>query len=166
MKKVLTLTLLAALLLSACEKEDASKTSQEPSRNRVITLPANEKTGNSSLLLAICIGHNANGCTGCVWEDGKWYHVDCMGEGNYCATTAAVQFQINGPVFSATTTDTFDLTSEDFFLMPDRSLDYMDDKGNPIYLNIPAQMVYRDSTTLQFTFTGLFFSTLPAYEND
>lgn len=71
MKKVLTLTLLAALLLGACEKEDTSKTSQEPSRNRVITLPANEKTGNSSLLLAICIGHNANGCTGCVWEDGK-----------------------------------------------------------------------------------------------
>ena len=54
MKKVLTLTLLAALLLGACEKEDTSKTSQEPSRNRVITLPANEKTGNSSLLLAIC----------------------------------------------------------------------------------------------------------------
>ena len=33
-------------------------------------------------------------------------------------------------------------------------------------VNIPSQMVYRDSTTLQFTFTGLFFSTLPAYEND
>jgi hypothetical protein len=42
----------------------------------------------------------------------------------------------------------------------------MDDKGNPIYLNIPSQMVYRDSTTLQFTFTGLFFSTSPVYEND
>ena len=89
-----------------------------------------------------------------------------MGDGNYCATTAAVQFQINGPVFSATTTDTFDLTTENFFLMPNRSLDYTDDKNNHYYLNIPAQMVYRDTATLQFTFTGLFFSNSPAYEND
>ena len=166
MKKVLTLTLLATLMFGACEKEDTSKTSLEPSRNRVITLPANEKTGNSSLQLAICIGQSANGCTGCVWEDGKWYHVDCMGEGNYCSTSASVQLQQAGYTINAVTTDTFDLTSEDFFLMPDRSLDYTDDKNNHYYLNIPSQMVYRDSTTLQFTFTGLFFSTLPAYENE
>ena len=166
MKKVLTLTLLTTLLLGACEKEDTSKTSYEPSRNRVVTLHNDGKTGNSSLLLALAIGHSRKGCPGCAMVNNQLVHIDCMGNGNYCETTAAVQFQINGPVFSATTTDTFDLTSEDFFLMPDRSLDYMDDKGNPIYLNIPSQMVYRDSTTLQFTFTGLFFSTSPAYEND
>ncbi len=89
-----------------------------------------------------------------------------MGQGHYCATTAAVQLQQAGYTINAVTTDTFDLTSEDFFLMPDRSLDYVDDKNNHYYLNIPAQMVYRDSTTLQFTFTGLFFSEGPAYEND
>ena len=166
MKKVLTLTLLATLLFGACEKEDTSKKSLEPSRNRVITLPANEKTGNTSLLLAICIGHSANGCPGCVWEDGKYHHVNCMGEGNYCASSAAVQLQQAGSTINATTTDTFDLTSENFFLMPNRSLDYVDEKNNHYYLNIPAQMVYRDSTTLQFTFTGLYFSEGPAYEND
>ena len=89
-----------------------------------------------------------------------------MGHGNYCATSAAVQLQQAGYTINAVTTDTFDLTSEDFFLMPDRSLDYTDDKNNHYYLNIPGQMVYRDSTTLQFTFTGLFFSNSPAYEND
>ena len=160
------MALLAILILGACEKEDSPKATYQQSPNRVIVVPNSGKTGISTLLLAISIGHPAEGCNGCVLEDGKFIHINCMGEGNYCATSAAVQFQINGPVFSATTTDTFDLTSEDFFLMPDRSLDYMDDKGNPIYLNIPAQMVYRDSTTLQFTFTGLFFSTSPAYEND
>ncbi|MBR6132141.1 MAG: hypothetical protein IKQ20_09830 [Bacteroidales bacterium] len=166
MKKIMTMALLAILILGACEKEDSPKATYQQSPNRVIVVPNSGKTGISTLLLAISIGHPAEGCNGCVLEDGKFIHINCMGEGNYCATSAAVQFQINGPVFSATTTDTFDLTSEDFFLMPDRSLDYMDDKGNPIYLNIPAQMVYRDSTTLQFTFTGLFFSTSPAYEND
>jgi hypothetical protein len=67
---------------------------------------------------------------------------------------------------TATTTDTFDLTSEDFFLMPDRSLNYTDEKGRRIFLNIPEQLVYRDTATLQFTFTGLFFSDGPAYTND
>ena len=148
MKKVMTMALLAVLILGACEKEDTQTATRQQKHNRVVALPSDGKTGDS-FLLQMCIGHDGKNCNGCV-----------------CATSAAVQFQINGPVFSATTTDTFDLTSEDFFLMPDRSLDYMDDKGNPIYLNIPGQMVYRDSTTLQFTFTGLFFSEGPAYEND
>ena len=159
------MALLAVLILGACEKEDSPKATHQQSPNRVILSPENNRTGNSVILM-MNIGHDGRTCNGCVLEGGQLTHVDCMGDGNYCATSAAVQFQLNGPVFSATTTDTFDLTSEDFFLMPDRSLDYMDDKGNPIYLNIPGQMVYRDSTTLQFTFTGLFFSTSPAYEND
>ncbi len=71
-----------------------------------------------------------------------------------------------GTAITATTTDTFDLTSEDFFLMPDRSLDYVDEKGSHIFLNIPEQVVYRDTATLQFTFTGLFFTNTPAYSND
>ena len=165
MKKVMTMALLAILILGACEKEDTQTATRQQKHNRVVALPSDGKTGDS-FLLQMCIGHDGKYCNGCVMYNGRLVHANCMGEGNYCATSAAVQFQINGPIFSATTTDTFDLTSEDFFLMPDRSLDYMDDKGNPIYLNIPAQMVYRDSTTLQFTFTGLFFSTSPAYEND
>jgi hypothetical protein len=71
-----------------------------------------------------------------------------------------------GTAITATTTDTFDLTSEDFFLMPDRSLDYVDEKGSHIFLNIPEQVVYRDTATLQFTFTGLFFSEIAAYSNN
>ena len=98
--------------------------------------------------------------------DGHIFHVDCMGNGNYCATIAAVQLQQIGTAVTATTTDTFDLTSEDFFLMPDRSLECVDEKENRIFLNIPEQMVYRDTTTLQFTFTGLFFSETAEYSNN
>ena len=89
-----------------------------------------------------------------------------MGQGDYCATASVVQLQQIGTSVTAITTDTFGLTSLDFFLMPDRSLNYTDEKGNRIFLNIPGQMVYRDSTTLQFTFTGLFFSDRAAYSND
>jgi hypothetical protein len=89
-----------------------------------------------------------------------------MGYGHFCAFTASVQLQQTGTAVTATTTDTFGLTSLDFFLMPNRSLDYEDEKGNHIFLNIPGQMVYRDTATLQFTFTGLFFSERAAYSND
>jgi hypothetical protein len=34
-----------------------------------------------------------------------------------------------------------------------------------MYLNIPEQLVFRDTATLQFTFTGLFFTDAPEYTN-
>ena len=165
MKKVWTMALLAVLILGACEKENTKNAVHQQSRNRVILSSEYGKTGNS-IILMMDIGHDGKTCTGCVLQGGQLIHKNCMGHGNYCATSAAVQLQQAGYTINAVTTDTFDLTSEDFFLMPDRSLDYMDDKNNHYYLNIPGQMVYRDSTTLQFTFTGLFFSEAAGYEND
>ena len=72
----------------------------------------------------------------------------------------------SGADVTAVTVDTFDLTSENFFAMPDRSLEYIDANNEKIYLNIPAQTVYRDTATLQFTFTGLYFSSTAAYSNN
>ena len=153
MKKVLTLTLLAATLLGACEKESKMAGANQPSPNRVVVIPSDGKTASATILVSQ-IGHDGKTCK------------DCMGEGHYCAFAASVQLQQVGTAVTATTTDTFGLTSEDFFLMPSRSLDYEDEKENHIFLNIPGQMVYRDTATLQFTFTGLFFSERAAYSND
>ena len=165
MKKVLTLTLFAALLLGACEKEEKQTATYKQTRNRVITLSNDEKTGSSTYLLTLGLGHSGKDCNGCVMVRGHLIHVNCMGTGDDCLTTATVQLQQIGTAVTATTADTFDLTSEDFFLMPDRSLEYVDEKENHIFLNIPGQMVYRDTATLQFTFTGLFFSETAAYSN-
>ena len=61
----------------------------------------------------------------------------------------------------------WNLTTEDYFNMPDRSLTVLDAPSEDRrYLNIPAQMVYRDSVTKQFTFMGLFFSNTAAYTNN
>ena len=89
-----------------------------------------------------------------------------MGDDHICLTSAAVSLNQVGADLTATTTDTFGLTSEDFFNMPDRSLNYTDENNNRIFLNIPAQLVCRDTATKQFTFTGLFFSNTAAYTND
>ena len=164
MKRVLTLAVLAAMLLGACEKQNGSVEMRHPSPNRVFVIPSDGKTASTTMIVSQ-IGHEAKDCPGCVLFDGEMIHLDCMGFGNYCRFVSAVQLQQVGTTVTATTTDTFGLTSLDFFLMPDRSLNYTDEKGNRIFLNIPAQMVYRDTATLQFTFTGLFFSETAAYSN-
>ncbi len=167
MKEVKTTSVIlicCAILLGSfsCRHETASVID---SGNRVIPMQTGKKTANEYMCI-VSLGHDANGCPGCVLVQGKYMHFDCQGRGNACRVTAAVTLNQIGTDITATTTDTFGLTSEDFFLMPDRSLNYTDEKGNRIFLNIPGQMAYRDTTTLQFTFTGLFFTNVPEYSND
>ncbi len=50
--------------------------------------------------------------------------------------------------------------------MPSRSFALEIDEGVYSYLNIPAQLVYRDQATRQFTFTGLSFTGRPLYGNN
>ena len=90
-----------------------------------------------------------------------------MGFGYTCSLVSSITMQQTGTTITATTTDTFGLTSENFFAMPARSLYYYtEDNNNIVYLNIPEQLVYRDTATLQFTFTGLFLTNVPEYSND
>ena len=110
------------------------------------------------------VGHDGSKCPGCVIESGQFIHVNCQGDGNLCNITTSVTLQQVGAAITATTTDTFGLTSLDFFNMPARSLS-TGESGNNAYLNIPAQLVERDTATLQFTFTGLFYTNKPEYNN-
>lgn len=166
MKKLLSLTILAAMMMFAtCEKVNREIELYQPSLNRVEVIPLDSKTASITMFVSQ-IGHDGKNCPGCILNNGNLIHVDCMGDGHYCRLASAVQLQQVGTAITATTTDTFDLTTEDFFLMPDRSLNYTDEKGHRIFLNIPRQMVYRDTATRQFTFTGLFFSTTATFNND
>ena len=165
MKKLFALTLLAAILFGSCAKESIQTVMPEPSPNSIIELPDDGKKESSTFLMSAMVGHSSSNCSGCVMYNGNYVHIDCMGDGNLCEAAATVHLQQVGSAISITTTDTFNLTSGNFFLMPNRSLDYMDQSGLHTYLNIPGQLVYRDTTTLQFTFTGLFFSSKPAYGN-
>lgn len=153
-----------ALLIGclSCQKE--AKTYIDRG-NRLIPVQTGEKTG-SNYLIFVNLGHSANGCSGCIQFNGSWIHVNCQGRGDSCRTATAVTLNQVGNNLIAVTTDTFGLTSEDFFLMPDRSLNYTDENNNRMFLNIPEQLVYRDNTTKQFTFTGLFFSNTAAYSNN
>ena len=158
-KTLLGLFLLLMLFLPSCQKQ----IEPEVPDNRIINVSSDEKTGGNYLLVCF-LGHDGSKCPGCVLRDGQLIHVNCQGAGSACATSSSVTLQQVGTVITATTTDTFGLTSEDFFNMPARSLS-TGESGNNAYLNIPAQLVERDTATLQFTFTGLFYTNKPEYNN-
>ncbi|MCR4681079.1 MAG: hypothetical protein K5636_05660 [Bacteroidales bacterium] len=135
-------------------------------KNIIVVCSNGEKTGSENYTMFVNIGHQASDCkNSCVVVSGQSIHVDCQGFGHQCNTSAAVTLQQVGTAITATTTDTFGLTNEDFFNMPARSLG-TGEGGSTAYLNIPAQLVERDTATLQFTFTGLTYSAKPWYNND
>ncbi|MBQ3751271.1 MAG: hypothetical protein II865_08235 [Bacteroidales bacterium] len=157
---VVALSLSLSLLILGCQTTTEQNTN---SKNRLIPLPSYDKVGSSYLMLSE-VGHDGAKCPGCVLEGGQLIHVDCQGDGHSCTLSSNVNLFTVGGTIIAMTTDTFGLTSEDFFYMPARSLS-TPTIGPEHYLNIPAQVVYRDSAKQQFTFTGLFYSETPAYNN-
>lgn len=156
------ISFLLMLFLSGCHNQIETVTVTP--NCRILEISSDEKTGGNYLLVCY-LGHDGSKCPGCILRDGQLIHINCQGAGNACAVSTSVNLQQVGTSITATTTDTFGLTSEDFFNMPARSLATMS-IGPEHYLNIPAQLVYRDSVKLQFTFTGLFYSETPAYSND
>lgn len=151
---------LLSLTASRCQKVGETQTNW----NRVIQGEVGSK--GAGPFFVFYAGHDGTNCPGCIMMSGKLYHVDCQGVGTACAVSTRVSIDQVGSTITATTTDTFGLTNLDFFNMPARSLNYTDESNNRIYLNIPAQLVYRDEETQQFTFTGLSFSDGPMYTNE
>ena len=163
MKKTIIPVLLMLSLFSCQKTEKAQNTNHESTAVLI-----DETAKNTNYLLFFQTGHQASECKGCVTMNGISFHMECMGPGNACLNSSLMSLvQISGNNYTATTLDSTALTNEDFFNMPSRSLfvEY-DEKNNEVWLNIPAQLVYRDSVTLQFTLNGLYYSASAAYDND
>ena len=158
------MTFVALLCLSAMSCQRVEETGAW-TFNRLVLAPTEGKS-ESSFYVFMHMGHDARGCSGCVISNGHMVHVDCQGFGDKCAKSSRVALQEVEGGYTLTTLDTCGLTSEDFFNMPARSLNYVDEDNNRVYLNIPAQLVLRDTATLQFTFTGLYITESPLYTNE
>lgn len=134
--------------------------------NRLVRTDDDAKTETQYLMICL-MGHDGANCPGCITLNDKRMHIDCQGEGSACrkASAVALSYDVDNNLI-ATTVDTFGLTDLDVLNMPSRSFALEIDEGVYSYLNIPAQLVYRDSATLQFTFTGLSFTGWPLYGNN
>lgn len=170
MKKIISLGFLTVIILmTACNKVSYT--------NGYGPMPENyAKIGNSlskegePIEITYRVGHTASECNNsCVIINGEPSHIDCQGRGNACLITIVI-WPIGGqpksPSFNAVVDTVLDLTTEDFFLMPDRSLTVIGHADSTVYLNIPEQFLIRDSVTQQFTLKGLYFSDEAVYSND
>lgn len=161
--------IILGIILSGC-LISCKETKEEPNmriKSKIVPVDTNNRMA-SLFQMTTYIGHPARGCNGCVYIDGEWVHVPCMGTGDVCAVSEVVSLEEEADgSYSITTIDTTSLTSEPFFNMPDRSLCVQISFFGPsLWLNIPAQLVFRDPETGQFTFTGLFYSDYQYYSNN
>lgn len=170
MKKRNVLVLLAAsILMAACNKIDNS-VNLNPKPDYYATMNDSSKEDGNPVEITFRVGHTIEQCNGCIYSNGVLGHADCQGWGDACVITIRlwpIGGQPKGETFSAVVDTVWSLTTEDYFNMPDRSLTVLDAPSEDRrYLNIPAQMVYRDSVTKQFTFMGLFYSDKAVYTNN
>lgn len=172
MKKNIVLTFLSAVMvMAACNKVSYTSSNGPLPENYAKVDNSSSKEDGTPIEITYTVGHTASDCNNsCIVLNGVPTHADCQGRGNACKVTIVIWpigGQPKGPTFNAVVDTVWDLTLEDFFLMPARSLTVIG--ANPdttMYLNIPGQLLFRDTTTQRFTFTGLFYSSTPEYSND
>ena len=157
--------LLLAMTISfmSCEKRDSLTIDSEHWAQEI---PSAKKTGTLYSIGTLC-GHTASECGGNCIPPPIGGHADCQGYGTHCAKSATILVEsVTSTLYTATTQDSTDLTSEEFFNMPARSLyTGLDNSGAPRWLNIPAQLSIRDSVTRLFTFNGVYFTQQQVYKN-
>lgn len=171
MNKIIPVAFLTAVvLMTACNKID-NNANKDPKPNNYATVGNSFSKEDRPIEITYRVGHNGSECNySCIISNGVPSHVDCQGLGDACLVTIwiwPIGGQPKGETFNVMVDTVWGLTTEDFFNMPNRSLTVLDAPSeNQAYLNIPAQLVYRDSLTHQFTFTGLFYSDKAAYCNN
>jgi len=161
MKKTL-FYFLCVLLFFACSKKETMEMAVFAKSNSAQLL-SDEK--EMIFYVAMRVGHQSEGCEGCVTTGGTPHHVDCKGYGTYCAVSAAITLAADGGegYYSGIVLNPDEFCNDDFFFMPERSLYIEESKGR--FLNIPEQMSYKDEETGTFTFYDIFFSDNQIFEN-
>lgn len=160
----LSLFMFLVVVLVSCSRDS------ENSKNDNICFFQKDQTKSSSVIsCSLKVGHDAKDCNNsCLVVNGHRIHIDCQGAVRKCIVRVSLQLEtISDNHYTATTIDTLELTDQDVFNMPARSMCVEPDvNGKSIWLNIPAQLVIRDSVTRQFTLTGLNYTNYKYYNND
>jgi len=172
MKNNLVVILVMSLMvMSACDKTIRSNSCRSLPENYAMFGEALSKEGGKPIEITYRVGHTASDCNNsCIIANGVPSHADCQGAGNACVVVIRlwpIGGQPKGEAFNMVVDTLWEPTSGNFFNMPARSLTVLDNPDvTTRFLNIPAQLLERDSLTQQFMFNGLFFSDTAAYNND
>lgn len=153
-----------SVLFHSCN--DAIK--HQTTKEHVATLVSPSAKSYSDYVISTYCGHDPRMCNNaCITVGGIPTHVPCQGYGNLCTLNFTLRVSSDNNNYIGTTLDSTALTNDDFYYFPSRSLlvDW-DDNKNEIWLNIPAQIAYRDSVSRQFTLSGLSYTNTPNYPNN
>jgi len=168
-RNIFFISIMVAVIITSCDKTSVSNLNRPMTENYATMGESSSKESGKPIEITYSVGHDISECNGCIYINGELGHADCQGFGDACVIRIRlwpIGGQATSTPFSAVVDTLWDVTSEDYYNMPDRSLNYIDEKNNRVFLNIPAQMIFRDSVTRQFTFTGLYITNSPAYSND
>lgn len=165
-EKIGLITLMFTLVCFSCsKKEQMNDDFYQKWTNFAIPSDEMDDGKDKNYGLVITVGHEAAGCNGCVYGSGNWAHYDCYGSGTACT------INISGKMLSDSVNDNFfifildeEAISEDFYVIPDRSLYVDDGNSDDSWMNIPCQFVEKDEDG-QLIFTGINFSKTPSYSN-
>ena len=161
MKK--NLFLISILILCFSCKKNEIKEPTEPTTLNTVQMISDAK-GLFGVLYA-SLGHSGTNCPGCVASGGQHIHLDCQGPGNACQIRITMSLvPTRDGAYYGIVTNPDDLTSNNTFLMPNRSFYIIDSSGE--FLNIPEQTVYRDEENETFMFYDIFFSEWQMFGNE
>jgi hypothetical protein len=152
-------------LCFSCSKQENEKTPDSSASNTAQIISGFSGAKEILYGITVQVGHSGANCPGCATYGGVHIHVDCQGPGNACQkkVTMRITSAEDTTYYYGIIIDTDELTDEDTFFMPDRSLYIIGSNGE--FLNIPEQVAYRDEETGAFIFYDIFFSDTQMFEN-
>ena len=172
MKKIqfLFVILLALVMVSCMDQENQTLNTNPTANTGTITCDEHDHGNLEKGFFSgkVAVGHNATDCNNsCVRMNGKDQHVDCQGWGHTCSVNQKLTLKSNDDgTYLATTLNADELTALDLFNMPDRSIYVgLDEKNNEQWINIPAQLSYKDAISQQFTYKDVIITEKQFYPN-
>lgn len=169
--KITILSLILFSLLFSCKKDGSDSLPQNtenvPSLAKKIV---NNTKGDNVVMYGLLSrsGHRGADCNyKCI--DGIM-HRDCWGSGSYCPLQGSIISPIPMGSFSTKSNFTFtaiaqypeDFSDEETLLIPNRSF-FIEEDGT--YLNMPEQILVRDSESNCFIFNNLSVTKVPLFVN-
>lgn len=164
------------LFVFSCSKSDVISSSNFNANNENIEMKQNEATWISNhdhskgflLNLKFFIGHTAEQCGNrCVKILGVPMHLDCRGFGNICNHIVNVEVatdMYDDLILILTDLDSFGDFEE--FQFPDRSFFITNPQNNTeLWLNIPEQVLCRNSSDTSIIMCNIWFSEESELEN-
>jgi len=163
------------LIVASCSKNEevspsnANTEINDAKRNEATWILGSDNSKGLWAILRFMVGHTEEQCGGkCLMIFGENYHADCRGFGSICERTFKVALSedtYNELRLVVWDEDEFD--DLDFDSFPDRSL-YITNplNSNEQWLNIPEQIIFKDSALLQAIIYNIWFSEDPAFENE